>query len=539
MKKYIGLLALLMLVLVLGVKLETQADTPENVCVMYTMDYDAASEEDVKYGILAGNVSTKDGISWNEKEGVLTLNGYNGGRIFIGPQSDIDAKFDSLVNIKVRIIGNNTIHSFKNFHSERLEFGAFGISNIDATITGNGMLTIETNDGGVPIYGLDVHGNLTIDGPTIYFPKAYGPILVQSSYFPIYDDKGKVIDGYRLGGNITVKSGNIMLEQYPYIYREDGESDAVTYMYHAVVLAQNSIDLKGGVFVFNLKWDDGADKETILPAGVFTAIDSITAKNASIIVSADEKIKDIPVFCVPKVDKNNNTIRDEKGWAVVDDSKQKIASSVDIYKGVTGHPIDISNAHVDLSQSTFFYDGTKHKPDAILYGLVPGTDYVVSYKDNINAGTATVIVTGKGSFTGTIIKTFEIIPPEKGYTFVSGKFRYKVTKAATKGTKGNVTLVRPVKRSYKKIVIPETVSKGGTVYNITGIGKNAFKNNKKLKNVVIKSKKIKSIGRNAFKGINKKATIKGPKLKKKQQKAFMKKFSKKTGFLKKTMKIKF
>ena len=44
---------------------------------------------------------------------------------------------------------------------------------------------------------------------------------------------------------------------------------------------------------------------------------------------------------------------------------------------------------------------------------------------------------------------------------------------------------------------------------------------------------------NAFKGINKKATIKGPKLKKKQQKAFKKKFSKKTGFLKKTMKIKF
>lgn len=40
--------------------------------------------------------------------------------------------------------------------------------------------------------------------------------------------------------------------------------------------------------------------------------------------------------------------------------------------------------------------------------LKPGTDYTLSYKNNINVGTATVIITGKGSYTGTISKTFKI-----------------------------------------------------------------------------------------------------------------------------------
>ena len=40
--------------------------------------------------------------------------------------------------------------------------------------------------------------------------------------------------------------------------------------------------------------------------------------------------------------------------------------------------------------------------------LKNGTDYTLSYKDNTKAGTATVIITGKGSYFGTIEKTFTI-----------------------------------------------------------------------------------------------------------------------------------
>ena len=40
--------------------------------------------------------------------------------------------------------------------------------------------------------------------------------------------------------------------------------------------------------------------------------------------------------------------------------------------------------------------------------LREGTDYTLSYKNNVNAGTASVIVTGKGNYTGVVTKTFTI-----------------------------------------------------------------------------------------------------------------------------------
>ena len=40
--------------------------------------------------------------------------------------------------------------------------------------------------------------------------------------------------------------------------------------------------------------------------------------------------------------------------------------------------------------------------------LKSGTDYTVSYKNNINAGTATVTITGIGNYTGSVNKTFTI-----------------------------------------------------------------------------------------------------------------------------------
>ena len=43
--------------------------------------------------------------------------------------------------------------------------------------------------------------------------------------------------------------------------------------------------------------------------------------------------------------------------------------------------------------------------------LVKGTDYKVSYKNNVNAGTATITITGIGNYAGTITKSFKIYDP--------------------------------------------------------------------------------------------------------------------------------
>ena len=51
--------------------------------------------------------------------------------------------------------------------------------------------------------------------------------------------------------------------------------------------------------------------------------------------------------------------------------------------------------------------------------LVYGSDYTIEYKDNLNVGTATLIVNGKGNYTGSNAVTFEILEAEKPQIEVS------------------------------------------------------------------------------------------------------------------------
>ena len=65
-----------------------------------------------------------------------------------------------------------------------------------------------------------------------------------------------------------------------------------------------------------------------------------------------------------------------------------------------------------LNPETFIYDGTEKKPAVTVKDgsavLTEGTDYTVAYENNVNAGTATVIVTGMGNYSGTKTATFTI-----------------------------------------------------------------------------------------------------------------------------------
>lgn len=60
---------------------------------------------------------------------------------------------------------------------------------------------------------------------------------------------------------------------------------------------------------------------------------------------------------------------------------------------------------------TVKYSGTK---------LRSGTDYTVSYKNNKNVGTATVTITGRGNYAGTLKKTFRINPKGTAISKLSG-----------------------------------------------------------------------------------------------------------------------
>lgn len=76
--------------------------------------------------------------------------------------------------------------------------------------------------------------------------------------------------------------------------------------------------------------------------------------------------------------------------------------------------IDLTAANVSLKNSVFTYNGEEHKPKAVVtaFGrvLVEGQDYTLSYRDNRNAGTATVTVEGINQNHGSTSRTYEIKP---------------------------------------------------------------------------------------------------------------------------------
>ena len=72
---------------------------------------------------------------------------------------------------------------------------------------------------------------------------------------------------------------------------------------------------------------------------------------------------------------------------------------------------------MSLSEESYNYSGNENKPTVTVKDgkkvLKRGTDYSVSYANNINVGTATVKVAGKGNYTGSVTKQFSIIAPEE------------------------------------------------------------------------------------------------------------------------------
>lgn len=122
---------------------------------------------------------------------------------------------------------------------------------------------------------------------------------------------------------------------------------------------------------------------------------------------------------------------------------------------------------------------------------------------------------------------------KKGVTYTVNNVQYKLVKAGFDG-KGTV-MVTGVKKAKATVTIPNKVNIGNHDYQVVKINNKAFYKKNKIKNIVIKATGITTIGKNAFKGINPKATITVPKAKYAKYKKLL---TKKTGFVSKTMKLK-
>ena len=222
---------------------------------------------------------------------------------------------------------------------------------------------------------------------------------------------------------------------------------------------------------------------------------------------------------------------------------------------------DISDMDVSLSKDTFIYDGNACKPEVtVSYRkdtvLEQGIDYTISYEKNVNAGTATAVISGKGLFYGKIRKDFTIqktgeeshihevvideavaatctrdgvtegshcskcgevleeqtVIPAMGHQYAGGTCERcgdilyieidGVRYTKEEDLSGNVTIhvcAKPGEKISGKVNIPAKVAMGDMAYTVTVIDANAFADQTELTYVTL-PKTIINIGNKAFAG---------------------------------------
>lgn len=118
-----------------------------------------------------------------------------------------------------------------------------------------------------------------------------------------------------------------------------------------------------------------------------------------------------------------------------------------------------SNATLTLSYTSHPYTGSALKPSVtVKYGstkLESGTDYTIAYSGNKEPGTATVKITGTGTYSGSLSKTFKITALTAPYRTTTNKVNYRTGCGTSYTAKGNIasagTVVQVVYGWYQTV----------------------------------------------------------------------------------------
>lgn len=140
-----------------------------------------------------------------------------------------------------------------------------------------------------------------------------------------------------------------------------------------------------------------------------------------------------------------------------------------------------------------------------------------NFAEGVDAKSATATFTYSKNTSGKLVACFKasVETVGMGSEINDGLYRYKITKAGSKKTKGQVKLLGLYKKNLKKVKVATTIKVDGITYQVTSIAKKAFYKNNKITSVVI-GKNVKTIGNLAFAKMKKlkKVTICSKKLSK-------------------------
>ena len=180
-------------------------------------------------------------------------------------------------------------------------------------------------------------------------------------------------------------------------------------------------------------------------------------------------------------------------------------STAEVYAKANGIPFktiskiaDISSCNIILSNDTYICNGKGKKPKVTIKTgkrVLNKRNYIIKYIHNARPGTATVVVKGKGKYTGTLKKTFTINMATPKVTAKNVNSGIKVSWNRISGVKGYYVYRRTVNGKWKKIATIKSArklyyydkkAKSGTTYRYTvrayrGTVKSSYKATSKIK----------------------------------------------------------
>ena len=186
----------------------------------------------------------------------------------------------------------------------------------------------------------------------------------------------------------------------------------------------------------------------------------------------------------------------------VANAKQAIAEAIAALKPVEQkEPEDVTAAKASVSKAlaaakTIFDAGKKDYTDASWKAFEDAYKAASNAPANADAAALNALAAALTKAQAGLAKAAAPVPPvENGKVYDSGNYSYKVL-SVTDLTAEVTALKNPALTSIK---IYNTVSLGGKSFKITSVAPSVFKNNKKIKSVVI-GKNVTTIGKDAFSG---------------------------------------
>ena len=164
---------------------------------------------------------------------------------------------------------------------------------------------------------------------------------------------------------------------------------------------------------------------------------------------------------------------------------------------------DISGFTLTVAEGAQTYDGNAKTPEVTVKNgdatLTKGTDYTVAYANNTNAGTATITVTGRGSYAGTLTTTFTIEKANQTLTVSSETVEVKAHETATltvTGAQGKVTykVTDPAIASVSEQGVVTGLKAGTTTVTIAAAGDDNYNAAEKTVNVTVTENTIQISG---------------------------------------------